>query len=261
MKISIIGGGNMGSSIACGLASGSVLKPSEITVVDQDQQVVENIGKLNKDINVAIKDYSSISNADVVIIAVKPWLVETVLKANHDKFDFSKQLIISLAPGITLMQLQSLTSVEAKLYRIIPNTAVAVRQSMTFICQDNTTAEEDKIVRGFFEKLGKVEFIKEFMIPAVTALSSCGIAYAFRYIRASMEGGIELGISANQSKDIVLQTLRGAIELLEANGSHPEAEIDKVTTPGGITIKGLNEMEQAGFSSAVIRGLKASNVK
>ena len=112
-----------------------------------------------------------------------------------------------------------------------------------------------------FEELGKAEYINENLISAGTSLCSCGIAYAFRYIRAAMEGGVELGFPADQSKKLVIQTLRGAIDLLEENGSHPEIEIDKVTTAGGITIKGLNEMEHAGFSSSVIKGLKASNTK
>ncbi len=93
------------------------------------------------------------------------------------------------------------------------------------------------------------------------SLSSCGIAYAFRYIRAAMEGGVEMGIYPHVAKEVVLQTLRGAIDLIEANNSHPEVEIDKVTTPGGITIKGLNEMEAQGFTNAVIKGLKASHLK
>ena len=84
---------------------------------------------------------------------------------------------------------------------------------------------------------------------------------AFRYIRAAMEGGVEMGIYPNVAKEVVIQTLRGAIDLLEANESHPEVEIDKVTTPGGITIKGLNEMEAYGFTNAVIKGLKASHLK
>lgn len=187
--------------------------------------------------------------------------MQSVLTEHKSKFDFKKQLFISIAANVTLDQLQEWTSKDAKLYRTVPNTAIAIKQSMTFVCPRNTTTETDLFVRGIFEELGSVEFVSENLIPAATSLSSCGIAYAFRYIRAAMEGGVEMGIPANQSKDIVIQTLRGAIELLETNQSHPEVEIDKVTTPGGITIKGLNEMEHAGFTSAVIRGLKASNVK
>ncbi|MEI8087908.1 MAG: pyrroline-5-carboxylate reductase dimerization domain-containing protein, partial [Paludibacter sp.] len=110
-------------------------------------------------------------------------------------------------------------------------------------------------------ELGKAFLVPETQLNAFMSLSSCGIAYAFRYIRAAMEGGVEMGIYPNVAKEVVIQTLRGAIDLLEANESHPEVEIDKVTTPGGITIKGLNEMEAYGFTNAVIKGLKASHLK
>ncbi|MFV0469580.1 MAG: pyrroline-5-carboxylate reductase [Dysgonomonas sp.] len=261
MKISIIGGGNMGGAIACGLVSGDASEISSVTVIDQNIKIVEILNKINPRIKVAINNYESLNDANIIIIAVKPWLVETVLIENKDKFDFEKQLFISIAAGVSLEQLQTWTIDKAKLYRVIPNTAIAIKQSMTFICPINTRPDNDLLVQNIFEKLGKVEFIKENMVSAATSLSSCGIAYAFRYIRAAMEGGVEMGLPALQSRDILIQTLRGAIELLETNQSHPESEIDKVTTPGGITIKGLNEMEHAGFTSAVIRGLKASNLK
>ena len=131
----------------------------------------------------------------------------------------------------------------------------------TYISCQNANKEQQTQLLRLFSLLGKAEIVDEKLIPAVTALTSCGIAFAFRYIRAAMEGGVELGVYPNNAKEGILQTLRGAIDLLEANGTHPEQEIDKVTTPGGITIKGLNEMEHAGFTSSVIRGLKASNVK
>ena len=115
------------------------------------------------------------------------------------------------------------------------------------------------MVSNIFGALGKAELVEERLLGPATTLCSCGIAFAFRYIRAAMEGGVELGLYPQKAQEGVLQTLRGAIALLESNGSHPEQEVDRVTTAGGITIKGLNEMEHAGFTSAVIRGLKASN--
>ena len=112
-------------------------------------------------------------------------------------------------------------------------------------------------VKGIFDEMGST-LITDFQhLAAGTTLASCGIAYAMRYIRAASEGGVELGFKADVAKDIVMQTVLGAVKLLQASGMHPEQAIDLVTTPGGVTIKGLNEMEHAGFTSAVIRGLKA----
>ncbi len=109
-----------------------------------------------------------------------------------------------------------------------------------------------------FDKMGKSVVIPEEMMAAATVLSSCGIAYALRYIRAAMQGGVEIGFSAEMARDITAQTVKGAAELILQGGNHPEIEIDRVTTPGGITIAGINEMEHKGFSSSLIHGIKAS---
>ncbi|MFT4224693.1 pyrroline-5-carboxylate reductase [Dysgonomonas sp.] len=260
MKISIIGAGNMGGAIACGLALTGSLSPGNITVIDHKGKNVERLKAFCGELNVVIADYSSLLESDIIILAVKPWMIEDILMA-HKALLNTKQLLVSVASGVILDQLQGWTSPDQPVFRVMPNTAISVCQSMTYIASRGASDEQAQQISEIFASLGKAELIDEKLFPAVTSLTSCGIAFAFRYIRAAMEGGIEMGVYPGQAKNAVLQTLRGAIELLEANGTHPEAEIDKVTTAGGITIKGLNEMEHAGFSSAVIRGLKASNVK
>ena len=261
MKIAIIGAGNMGGAIASGLVVSGSVEPQNITVIDHRGENVPRLKAVSDSLNIVVDDYTSLSNADVVIIAVKPWNVENVLKTHNSSLSNSDQLIVSVAAVVTLAQLQQWTSPNKPVFRVVPNTAIAVRQSMTYIASQQADKNQQNQVFRIFSLLGKAEFVEEKMIPAITSLTSCGIAFAFRYIRASMEGGIEMGVYPAQAKKAVLQTLRGAIELLEATGDHPEAEIDKVTTAGGITIKGLNEMEHAGFTSAIIKGLKASNVK
>jgi len=260
MKISIIGAGNMGGAIAIGLAQSGSINIQDLTVIDHQGKNVPRLKAANENMNVVVSDYSSLLSADVVMIAVKPWLVEQVLKEHRSMLN-PKQLIASVAAVVTLAQLQEWTSPAQPVFRVVPNTAIAVSQSMTYITSLNAGKELQNHIYRIFSLLGKAEIVDEKMIPAITSLTSCGIAFAFRYIRAAMEGGIEMGVYPDQAKTGILQTLRGAIELLEANGTHPEQEIDKVTTPGGITIKGLNEMEHSGFTSAVINGLKASNVK
>jgi pyrroline-5-carboxylate reductase len=143
-------------------------------------------------------------------------------------------------------------------FLVIPNIAIAQLQSMTFIVPALAaeTQHTEQVV-ALFNSMGHSLITDEQHLAAGTTLASCGIAYAMRYIRAAAEGGVELGFKADQAKQIVMQTMRGAVELLEASGLHPEAAIDLVTTPGGVTIKGLNEMEHAGFTSSVIKGLKA----
>jgi pyrroline-5-carboxylate reductase len=143
------------------------------------------------------------------------------------------------------------------LFLVIPNIAIAQLQSMSFIVPASATPQQTEQVKAIFDSMGESIITDEKHLAAGTTLASCGIAYAMRYVRAASEGGVELGFKADEAKRIVMQTMKGAVELLSASGLHPEAAIDLVTTPGGVTIKGLNEMEHAGFTSAVIRGLKA----
>ncbi|HEY9551833.1 MAG TPA: pyrroline-5-carboxylate reductase dimerization domain-containing protein, partial [Prevotella sp.] len=173
----------------------------------------------------------------------------------------SSQMVCVLAAGIGSEQLLAWLKKGNEfppLFLTIPNIAIAHKASTTFIVPVNATAEQTTIVKGIFDRLGHSMLIKEQLLGAGTTLASCGIAYAMRYARASAEGGVELGFKAHDALRIVLQTMKGAVELLQKSGNHPEMEIDKVTTPGGLTIRGLNEMEHAGFTSAVIRGLKAA---
>ena len=143
----------------------------------------------------------------------------------------------------------------------MPNTAISIKQSMTCICGIGVDAKSTETVKSLFETLGKVIFLEENLMNAATVSGACGTAFAMRYIRACIQGGIEIGFSAAQASLIVSQTILGAADLLLTTSTHPEAEIDKVTTPRGCTIAGLNEMEHRGFSSSVIKGVVASYEK
>ncbi|HZK69286.1 MAG TPA: pyrroline-5-carboxylate reductase dimerization domain-containing protein, partial [Paludibacter sp.] len=189
------------------------------------------------------------------------WLVEVIAEEIENKINYNKQIIVSIAAGVDFGKMVELFDKQATIFRVIPNTAIDVLQSVSTISSFNAKKDQEELVVAMFAELGKAFLVPEAQLNAFMSLSSCGIAYAFRYIRAAMEGGVEMGIYPGVAKDVVIQTLRGAIDLLEANASHPEVEIDKVTTPGGITIKGLNEMEAHGFTNAVIKGLKASHLK
>ena len=198
--------------------------------------------------------------ADIILLAVKPWLMSDVIEEIRPVLDFDRQLIISVAAGISLREMRLLLAApeQAALFRAIPNTAVAVRDGVTFICQQNASEEQISVVNNLFSALGFALVTDEQHLDAGTALASCGIAFAMRYIRAAMEGGVELGFRPGEAARIVEHTVHGAASLLLQSGMHPEAAIDQVTTAGGITIRGLNAMERSGFTAAVIDGLKAS---
>lgn len=207
-------------------------------------------------IETSLDNRSAAAAADVLILAVKPWLVKSVLE--ELKGLLAGKTLVSLAAGVPDEELLSFTEGDglSALYVAIPNIAAEVGESMTFVHKLVGTLTSDAVVKSIFDAIGSCRFVEGKQLKAGMMLASCGIAYAFRYIRASVEGGVELGMYPRDAQDAVIQTLRGAADLLEARGTHPEQEIDRVTTPGGITIRGLNAMEEAGFSSAVVKGLK-----
>ena len=262
MKISIIGAGNMGGAIARGLSQGSFFKGTDISISDINQANLQHLEDLKIGLHCTNSNRACVHGADIVVLAVKPWLVDSIAAEIKDLLNYNTQVILSIAAGVSLEKLRALFSGSSELvptlFRMIPNTAIDVMESFSCLSSWNATQEQEEQMVKIFDELGKAMLVPESQLNAYMALSSCGIAYAFRYIRAAAEGGVEMGIYPNVAKEVVLQTLKGAVALLEATGNHPEAEIDKVTTAGGITIKGLNEMEHAGFTSAVIRGLKAS---
>ncbi len=261
LKIAVIGAGNMGGAIVRGLASGSLIAKSNIRVSDIGAQNLQSLKAFAPEITTSTSNIEIIEESDIIILAVKPWLVEKIADEIRKKINYKKQMIVSVAAGVDFKVLAGLFNEEATLFRVIPNTAIDVLQSVSTISSFQADKSQEALIEKIFSELGKVFVVPESQLNAFMSLSSCGIAYAFRYIRAAMEGGVEMGISAQTAKEVVLQTLRGAIDLVESNNSHPEIEIDKVTTPGGITIKGLNEMEANGFTNAVIKGLKASHIK
>lgn len=258
MKIAIIGAGAMGGAMADGFIKSGAVKPANISVANPTAQKLEHFALQGA--SVTTDNKTAAEGADIVIIAVKPWLVEQVVNELKPVLNYTRQTIITVAAGISGSQFTAWLKKDdavPQTFIVIPNTAIAVLASMTFIVPVNATADTTAIVKALFDNVGQTMVTDERHLSAGMTLASCGIAYAMRYVRAAAEGGVELGFKADMAKDIVLQTMKGAVELLQANGNHPEAEIDKVCTPGGLTIRGLNEMEHAGFTSAVIRGLKA----
>lgn len=251
----------MGGAIARGIARSGMAAVEAITVSSPNRNgELDAISAEYPQIGTTTVNCKAAAGADMVIVAVKPWLLDEVMREIAPVVDFAKQMIVSIVAGVPLAHLEEFApeGVKPAVFRLIPNTAIAVGESMTFIAAANATATQIAAVSDIFSRMGKVMVVEERLMGAGTALASCGIAYVMRYVRAATEGGVELGMRADDAKAVMLQTLIGAARLLEATGNNPEVEIDKVTTPGGLTIRGLNAMERNGFTTAVIEGLKAS---
>lgn len=256
MKVAIIGAGNMGSAIARGLAQGYLVQGHEIVVSNPSNGKLEQLKADFPDIITTNDNIEAATNADIVIVAVKPWLIEEVLEPLRLK---RTQILVSLAAGVCFDDLAHYCGEpEMAIFRVVPNTAIAERASMTLISARNASDKQKNLVTDMFDEMGLTMIIQESKIAAATALTSCGIAYVLKYVQAAMQAGVEMGIAPKDAMKMVAQSLEGAAELLLKKETHPSVEIDKVTTPGGITIKGINELEHAGFTSAVIKAMKAS---
>ena len=254
-KIAIIGGGNLGTAIAEGLMISGYCPAKDITITKRNTATLGHLK--DKGVRVSSDNAAAVKQCGLVILAVKPFQVKEVLDSFR-KVIGPKQILVSVVTGILINEIQQVIGKKIPLFRAMPNTAIAIRESMTCLSHTHATEEQVKQVKALFSTLGKVELIDEKLMDAATVLGACGTAYAMRYIRANIQGGIEIGFDAKTASLIAAQTVKGAAELLLRKGSHPEQEIDKVTTPKGCTIAGLNEMEHQGFSSSLIRGIAAS---
>ena len=255
MKVAIIGAGNMGGAIARGLAQGHYVRVQDITVTNPSMPKLEKLKAEFPAIQVSTDNHEA-ADADVVIVAVKPWKVEEVLKPLHLR---QPQVLVSVAAGMTFEDLAHFVDPEMPMFRIIPNTAISLRASMTLIACRNASEQQTLTMLDLFNEMGLAMLIEEKQLAAATSLTSCGIAYVLKYVQAAMQAGVEAGIRPKDAMKMVAQTVEGAARLLlENEDTHPALEIEKVTTPGGITIKGVNSLEHDGFTSAVIKAIKAS---
>ncbi|HVI43907.1 MAG TPA: pyrroline-5-carboxylate reductase [Chitinophaga sp.] len=254
-KIAIIGGGNLGSAIAQGLLKSGFSQPSDITVTKRNISTLTTLKEAG--VQVETDNAKAISQADVIVVALKPYNVRDVLQELKGAFNPARQVLISVVTGVSIDDLEHIVPGIA-IVRAMPNTAIAIQESVTCVCHRNATEEQVGYVKTMFDQLGATVSIDEKLMDAATVLGACGIAYALRFIRANIQGGIEIGFDVRTASLIAAQTVKGAAELLIRENRHPEEEIDKVTTPKGCTIAGLNEMEHQGFSSSLIKGITVS---
>ncbi len=257
--IAIIGGGNLGTAIAEGLVQAHYTAPENITIT---RRKVDLLGHLKEQgLTVTNNNIQAVRQAGLVIVTVQPGQLRDVLLELRPVLDPDRHILVSTAAGLPIRDMREIIGRQVPVMRAMPNTAIAIRESMTCIATDNGGNQHKEAVAALFDQLGKTVFIEEELMESATVLGACGIAFALRFIRAVTQGGIEIGFEAERAQQIATQTVKGAACLLLEKSRHPEQEIDKVTTPRGCTIAGLNQMEHQGFSSALIKGVITSYEK
>jgi pyrroline-5-carboxylate reductase len=258
-KIAIIGGGNLGAAIAEGLIQSEFSRPVELSITRRNLSPLSRFAEQGSMVHSDNK--KAVKTAEIIILAVKPYNFADIIDEIKTTLDPKKHVVVSVITGVWIEQIQKAIGKPVPVIRAMPNTAIAIQQSMTCLAHADASTSQINYIRQLFDQLGKTVMIDEKLMDAATILGACGTAYAMRYIRANIQGGIEIGFDAATATLIAAQTVKGAAQLLLEKGSHPEQEIDKVTTPKGCTIAGLNEMEHQGFSSSLIRGVVASYKK
>ena len=258
-KISIIGCGNIGSAIAYGLVKSGKYKASDIILTrrrENDLAIFSDEGFI-----VTTDNKKAINETSIVILAVTPQQLNTVIEDIKSEINPNKHKIMSVVSGASIKQIKDLLGIELPVVRVMPNTAIAIRESMTCICSDSKDQKTVELAKSLFDSVGKTIQINEDLMGAATALCACGTAFFLRAVRAASQGGIEIGFHSHEALIMAAQTAKGASSMLLKEGKHPELEIDKVTTPQGITISGLNQMEHNGFSSSMIKGIVTASEK
>jgi len=255
-RVAILGGGNLGVALARGWARAGRFLPSQVTVTRRNP---DRLAYLREEgYAVGASSAQAVRDADIVVIAVQPQQLDALLAEIAPQIVSGRHRIISVVSGVSIADIRRTLGPDLDVVRAMPNTAVMIGESMTCLAGSEHPGEALEEARSLFDLVGRTLVIPEGMIVPATALCACGIAFFLRVIRAAMQGGIEIGFHPEDAALLAAQTARGAAALSLQEGAHPEREIDRVTTPRGCTIAGLNEMEHNGLSSAMIKGIVAS---
>ncbi len=257
--IAILGTGNMGLALAKGLVKSNIYEPRQITLTRRNTAILAAMA--HDGYQVSDNNAAAVSQSAVIVLAVLPQQLNKLLDEIKDTINPEKQLIISIITGVNCIDIREYLNLDVQVVRAMPNTAISIGESMTCIASDNASVMNIALVKELFDTVGETIQIYEDLMPSATALCASGIAFFLRGIRAASQGGTEIGFHAHDALKMAAQTAKGAADLLLQLSSHPENEIDKVTSPKGCTIAGLNEMEHNGFSSAFIKGIKITAEK
>jgi pyrroline-5-carboxylate reductase len=255
-RIAIIGAGNIGCAITRGLLRSGKISAGNITLTRRNISRLEDFKDLG--VNINNDNLESIKSSDIIILAVLPNQLIGLIESIKQVINPDKHILVSVVTAFNIQEIRQHLQIDCPVIRVTPNIASEVGESMTCLASDPADLASLEKVKSIFDLVGSTLVISENLMASATILAACGIAFFMRYIRAASQGGIQVGFHAAEAQLIAAQTARGATTLLLESGNHPEREIDKVTTPMGCTIAGLNEMEHNGLSSALIKGIVLS---
>jgi pyrroline-5-carboxylate reductase len=260
-NLAIIGVGKMGNTLIDSLLRNKVVKPNQIYGTTSREDTASQVRE-KYHINAGLDNQEAVSRSDIIILAVKPQmiaqvLVEIVPALNDNKF------VISIAAAISTSFIEGKLNKNISVIRAMPNIASLVNEGMTVLCPGQFVQKEHlDIALAIFDSVGEVEIIhREELMDVVTALSGSGPAYSYMMIESLTDGGVRMGLPRELARKLAAQSVLGGAKMVLQTGLHPALLKDEVTTPAGVTIDGLMELEDGGFRVALIKAIDRATQK
>ncbi|NMP36738.1 MAG: pyrroline-5-carboxylate reductase [Clostridiales bacterium] len=261
MKIGFIGAGNMASAILRGAVGSRAFKPDELYVYDIDSAKCSALSQ-ELGINAAKSSADAVTGADAVLLAVKPVALAGALSEISGAVKASKPLIISIAAGQSHETLTRLLGFEAAAVRVMPNLNAAVGEAMSgYCCNSLVDNEQKKLAVKLLESFGEATEIGEGLFPAFDAVSGAGPAFCFMFVDALSRAAVKNGIPRDKAMKIAVQTVLGSVKYLAQSPEHPWELVDRVCSPGGITIEGVAALQEHGFEAAITEAVDVTAEK
>ena len=255
-KIGFIGGGNMAEAFVKGLLKGGY--PQAEIFISEPSTPRRNFFVERYGIGVSAENLDVVHGCDIVVLAIKPQIVATVVSAVAPAFTPDK-LLISILAGVATTTLEALLGGSPRVVRAMPNTPALVGAGATGLCRGRFASPEDlDFARCLFEPLGLVRLVNEDQLDAVTGLSGSGPAYVFTVIEAMADGGVQEGLPRDTALALAIQTVLGAALLLKESGEHPALLRDKVCSPAGTTIAAVRVLEEKGLRATLMEAVSCA---
>lgn len=256
-RIAVLGAGKMGASLIHGLMEGHKTPPEMITATGRRQEVLAQLGE-RTGVQVSASNLQAIQGADIVLLCVKPQVVNQVLTEIGGGL-VPDQLLISIAAGISTAMIEAQAGVEIAVVRAMPNTPVLIGAGMTAICGGRWAEESHvEMVRSLFAEMGRTVVLEEKLFDAVTGLSASGPAFVYVILESLAEGGVKAGLPRQLATELAAQACLGASRMVLETGDHPALLKDNVTTPAGCTMDGILKLEEGGLRVTLIKAVEAA---
>lgn len=260
MRIGFIGCGNMGSAMVGGMIKSKIVNKEQIIVSSKTEETLKKI-KDKFSISTTLNNKEVALKSDIIILAVKPYMYEGVIKEIRELVTEDK-IIVTIAAGVTIDKVTNWFNKKIKLIKTMPNTPALVEEAMTAVCaNENITAEELQKVVNIFKSFGRVEILEEKDFHGFTALCGSSPAYVFMFIEAMADAAVKQGIQRKKAYNLAAQAVLGSAKMVLETGIHPGELKDMVCSPGGTTIEAVAELEKSGFRAAVINAIEKCEEK